>query len=290
MIQYEGALYRPPSEAYSLIIQATIGCSNNTCTFCSMYKEKQFRIRPIEDVLQDLRIGRELYGYVKRIFMADGDALIMPMENWQRIFETIKELFPECERVTCYATPKSVLLKSKEDLKNLRNQGLEMVYIGLESGSDKVLKQIHKGTTSVQIIEASQKLHEANIDISVTAINGLGGRKLMEEHAIETGRVLSEMKPAYIGLLTLLIEAGTPLYEQHKKGEFQLPDTEEMLKEIRLILENCDCPGSIFRANHASNYLPLKGTLNRDKDYLIKQIDGALCGEKALKPDWLRGL
>lgn len=290
MIQYEGALYRPPSEAYSLIIQATIGCSNNTCTFCSMYKEKQFRIRPIEDVLQDLRIGRELYGYVKRIFIADGDALIMPMENWIRIFETINVLFPECERVTCYATPKSVLLKSIEDLKNLRNKGLEMVYIGLESGSDKILKQIHKGTTSVQIIEAARKLHEANINISVTAINGLGGRTLMEEHAIETGRVLSEIKPAYIGLLTLLIEPGTPLYEQHKKGEFDLLDADEMLKEIRLILEHSDCEGSIFRANHASNYLPLKGTLNTDKDFLLNQVDKALRGEKLLNPDWMRGL
>lgn len=290
MIQYEGTLYRPPSEAYSLIIQATIGCSNNTCTFCSMYKAKHFRIRPIEDVLQDLRVGRELYGYVKRIFIADGDALIMPMENWKRILETIKEFFPECERVTCYATPKSVLLKTEEELKKLRTMGLEMVYIGLESGSDKVLKQIHKGTTSAQIIEASKKLHEANIDISVTAINGIGGRELMEVHAIETGRVLSEMKPAYIGLLTLMIEPGTPLYEQHRKGKFELLNADEILMEIRLILEHCDCPDSVFRANHASNYLPLKGTLNNDREFLIHQIEQALQGKKLLNPDWMRGL
>lgn len=290
MIQYEGILYRPPSEAYSLIIQATVGCSNNTCTFCSMYKAKRFRIRALEDVLHDLQIGREMYGFVKRIFLADGDALIMPMNHWVAILERIKELFPECERVTSYATPKSILLKSEDELQQLKKMGLEMVYIGLESGSDKILEQIRKGTTSQQIITASKKLHEANIDISVTAINGLGGRVLLDEHAIETGRVLSEMKPAYIGLLTLMLEPGTPLYEEHKKGEFQLLNAEEMLKEIRLILENCDCPGSVFRANHASNYLPLKGTLNQDKDYLIRQIDKALSGEKSLKPDWLRGL
>lgn len=290
MISYEGMLYRPPSEARSLIIQATIGCSNNTCTFCSMYKAKKFRIRPMEDVLNDLKIGREMYSYVERIFVADGDALILDMKDWMGLLKAIKTLFPECMRVTCYATPKSVLLKSVEDLKTLKDLGLEMVYIGLESGSDRILQKICKGTTSGQIIEAAKKLHEANIDISVTAINGLGSKEYTQEHAIETGEVLSEMKPAYIGLLTLLIEPGTPLYEQHKKGEFQLLDADEILQEIRLILQHCDCPGSVFRANHASNYLPLKGVLNQDKEYLIKQIDAALNNKKMLNPDWMRGL
>lgn len=290
MIRYEGILYRPPSEAYSLIVQATIGCSNNTCTFCSMYKAKQFKIRPTEDIIKDFQIGRQMYSCVERIFIADGDALILPMKDWEVILHEIAKLFPECERVTCYATPKSVLLKTEGELETLRKMGLKMVYIGLESGSDVILKKICKGTTSAQIIEASKKLHAADIDISVTAINGLGGRELLEEHAIQTGRVLSEMKPAYIGLLTLLIEPGTPLFKQHKEGKFELINAEEMLREIRLIVENCDCPGSIFRANHASNYLPLKGTLNQDKDYLLKQIDNALAGKKALKEDWMRGL
>ena len=290
MIRYEGALFRPPSEAYSLIVQATIGCSNNTCTFCSMYKSKHFKIRPIEEILEDFRRGRQLYSFVKRIFVADGDALILPTDAWKKILTEISRLFPECERVTCYATPKSVLLKTDEELKQLRQMGLQMVYMGLESGSDEILRQICKGTTSAQIIEASQKLHAADIDISVTAINGLGARERMEEHAIQTGRVLSEMKPAYIGLLTLLLEPGTPLYEQHKKGEFYLLNADETLKEIRLILENCDCPGCVFRANHASNYLPLKGTLNQDKAYLLHQIDNALAGKKSLKEEWMRGL
>ena len=290
MIRYEGILYRPPSEAYSLIVQATIGCSNNTCTFCSMYKAKQFKIRPTEDIIKDFQIGRQMYSSVERIFIADGDALILPMKDWEVILHEIAKLFPECERVTCYATPKSVLLKTERELETLRKMGLKMVYIGLESGSDVILKKICKGTTSAQIIEASKKLYAADIDISVTAINGLGSRELLEEHAIQTGRVLSEMKPAYIGLLTLLIEPGTPLFKQHKEGKFELINAEEMLREIRLIVENCDCPGSIFRANHASNYLPLKGTLNQDKDYLLKQIDNALAGKKALKEDWMRGL
>ena len=290
MIRYEGTLYRPPSEARSLIVQATIGCSNNTCTFCSMYKEKSFRIRPIDEIIKDFETGREMYRFVQRIFIADGDALIMPMEYWKTILDTIQRLFPECERVTCYATAKSILKKSIDELIYLRNNGLAMVYMGLESGSDEILTRINKGITSKQMIEAANMLHEAEIDISVTAINGLGGSELLVHHAEETGKVLSKMKPSYIGLLTLLIEPGTPLYDQHNMGDFKLLTAEEVLWEIKIIIENCDCPGSVFRANHASNFLPLKGTLNRDKEYLISQINQALDGKKMLNPDWMRGL
>lgn len=289
-MRYEGVVYRPPSEARSLIVQATLGCSSNTCAFCSMYKEKSFRMRELEAVLEDFKLARTYYPQVEKIFIADGDALIMPMERWEILLNTIRELFPECIRVTSYATPKSVLLKTPEELFHLKELGLKMVYMGLESGSNEVLKLMKKGNTAEDIIAAAKKLHQAGFDISVTAINGLGGQKNKELHAKETGRVLSAMKPAYIGLLTLMVEPGTLLEERVNKGEFQLLDANEILEEIKIILENCDCPGSVFRANHASNYLPLKGVLNQDRQRLIEKIENALLGKEGLKPEWMRGL
>ena len=289
-VRYIGDIYRPPSEAYSLIIQATVGCSNNTCRFCRMYKAKQFYIRPIEDVLEDLCRARACCRHAERIFIADGDALIMPLHSWIKILDYIKLHFPECTRVTCYATPRSVLLKSADELAVLRGLGLEMVYIGLESGSDRVLKLMDKGNTAAEIIEASRKLHAAGIKISVTAINGLGGLDLLQEHAVETGKVFSQMKPHYIGLLTLMIEPPAPVCQMVDSGELKLLTPEEILGETKLILQNCDAEGAVFRANHASNYLPLAGTLNRDRDRLIALIDSALAGKTNLRPEYFRAL
>lgn len=289
-MRYEGMVYRPPSEARSLIVQATLGCSSNTCAFCAMYKEKSFRMRDLKEVLEDFHLARKYYKYIEKIFIADGDALIMPMDRWKEILSCIHKLFPECIRVTSYATPKSVLLKSEDELKQLKEQGLTMVYMGLESGSNEVLEFMKKGNTAEEIIAASEKLHGAGISISVTAINGLGGQKLKEVHAVETGKVLSAMKPEYIGLLTLMIEPGTSLEKMMLQKQFELLDADEILEEIKIILMNCDCPGSVFRANHASNYLPLKGVLNEDKEDLIRKIDDALAGKQGLKPEWMRGL
>jgi len=242
------------------------------------------------DVLEDLRRARACCGRVGRIFIADGDAMIMPLQNWLKILDYIKQHFPETERVTCYATPRSVLLKKPDELAVLRGMGLEMVYIGLESGSDRVLKLMEKGNTAAEIIEASKKLHAAGIKISVTAINGLGGLDLLQEHAVETGRVLSAMKPHYIGLLTLMIEPPAPVCQMVDSGELRLLTPEEILGETRLILQNCDCEGAVFRSNHASNYLPLAGTLNRDRDRLISMIDRALDGKTNLRPEYFRAL
>jgi radical SAM superfamily enzyme YgiQ (UPF0313 family) len=289
-VRYLGDIARPPSEAYSLITQATVGCSGNTCCFCRMYKAKQFYIRPVEDVLEDLRRARACYRHIERIFIADGDAMIMPLQNWLKVLDYIKQHFPETTRVTCYATPRSVLLKKPDELAVLRGMGLEMVYIGLESGSNKVLKLMEKGNTAADIIEASKKLHAAGIKISVTAINGLGGLDLLQEHAVETGRVLSAMKPHYIGLLTLMIEPPAPVCQMVDSGELKLLTPEEILGETRLILQNCDCEGAVFRSNHASNYLPLAGTLNRDRDKLISMIDRALEGKTNLRPEYFRAL
>lgn len=276
MIKYEGKLYRPPSEAYSLIIQATIGCSHNKCTFCSMYKEDQFKIRNIEDIIADLKIGRQYYKNVKRIFLADGDALMIKTEKLADILKEIQRIFPECERVGIYGSPKSILLKLNEELSLLKKLGLGIIYLGLESGSDRILKNIKKGVTSYEMIEAGKRIVDVGIPLSITLISGIGGKKYSKEHAIESAKVLNEINPDYIALLTLLLEEGTELYNDVQDGKFKLLTPKEVLLETRLLVENLDVDNCIFRSNHASNYVPLRGTLQKDKQLILKQIEEGL--------------
>lgn len=275
-MKYEGALYRPPSEAYSLIVQATIGCSHNKCTFCSMYKEKKFRIRSTEEIMEDLIIGRKYYKNVKRVFLADGDALVIKTEELIKILQGIEVLFPECERVGIYGSPKSILNKSQEELLELKALGLGIVYLGLESGSDKILKDIEKGVNSAQMIEAGRKIVGANIELSVTLISGIGGKVNSELHAVESAKILNKMKPHYIGLLTLLLEEDTQLYKEVLGGRFQLLTPREVLKETRILVEGLEVNNCIFRSNHASNYVSLRGTLMKDKKLILDQIDEGL--------------
>jgi len=275
-MRYEGKLYRPPSEAYSLIVQATIGCSHNKCTFCSMYKEDKFRIRPTEEIIEDLLLGRKHYKKIKRVFLADGDALIIKTEELVKILQAIKNIFPECERVGIYGSPKSILLKTKEELDELRDLGLGIIYLGLESGSDKILKDIKKGVNSKEMIEAGKKIKDSNIKSSVTLISGIGGKENSIEHALESARVLNAMEPDYIGLLTLLLEEGTELYEDVKNGKFQILNPKEVLIETKNLVENLEIDNCIFRSNHASNYLSLRGTLMEDKELILKQIEEGL--------------
>ena len=289
-MRYFGSVYRPPSEARSLIVQVTYGCSHNTCAFCSMYKAKKFTLRPMEEILEDFRLARQAYSKVGRIFLADGDALIRPAADLERILEVIAELFPECERVTCYASPSSIHKRTPEELKRLRERNLTMVYMGLESGCDEVLERMRKGHTAADIVAAGQKINAAGIDLSVTAISGLGGVELWREHAMDTAAALSAMKPAYIGLLTLMVEPGTPLYDWVKKGQFQLLDSHQVLEETALLVAQLDCEGAVFRMNHASNYLTLKGTLNEDKQALLKRIHSAMSGRTDLRPEYFRAL
>ena len=291
-MQYYGDVYRPPSEAYSLIIQATLGCSQNTCAFCTMYKNKEFYIRPTEEVLADLtEMSESRYcSRIKRIFLADGDALIINTADLITILDACYRLFPSCERVTSYASPRSLVRKTEEELEALCAHGLRMVYLGLESGSDRVLRKMRKGFRAAQIIEAGRKVKKAGILLSVTAISGLGGTELWREHAIETAQALSAMNPEYIGLLTLAVGDGSPLEQWIQNGDFQLLDVEEILLETRELLIHIDSPGSIFRMNHASNYLSLAGTLNTDRQALIDKTDAALGGEYELRPEWLRRL
>ena len=289
-MRYYGAVYRPPSEAYSLIVQVTYGCSHNTCAFCSMYKEKRFALRPLDEVLEDFRIARRTYRHVDKVFLADGDALVRKASELYTILDTIRELFPECERVTSYASPASIRIRTDEELRTLRAKGLTMVYMGLESGCDEVLKLMRKGHMSAEIIEMGQKVRRNGIALSVTAITGLGGPELLEQHAIETAKAFNAMNPEYIGMLTLMVEPGTPLYDWVRDGEFQLLTQPQVLRETRLLVENLDSPGSVFRMNHASNYLVLKGTLNQDKEAMLHTIDAAEHDLSRLRPEEWRGL
>ena len=288
-MRYTGKVYRPPSEAYSLIVQVTYGCSHNRCAFCDMYDDKRFALRPMDEILEDFRLARDCYRYVERVFLADGDALIRPAEDLLTILRCVRALFPECQRVTCYASPGSLQRRTEEELCALREAGLTMVYMGLESGCDKVLARMNKGHTAAAIIEAGQKARRCGLKLSVTAISGLGSIEDMEAHAIGTAEALSAMNPEYIGILTLMVEPGTPLHRWVQEGSFLVPGPAEVLAETELLLEHLDSPGSVFRMNHASNYLNLRGTLNEDREALLAQVRRGRTGV-GLREEWMRGL
>lgn len=288
-MRYKGKVYRPPSEAYSLIVQVTYGCSHNRCAFCDMYDDKHFAMRPMEEIREDFELARRVYRHVDRVFLADGDALMRRTDDLVEILGLVYGLFPECQRVTCYASPASIQIKTEEELRLLREKGLKMVYMGLESGCDEVLKRMDKGHTAAQIVAAGQKVRRSGIVLSVTAISGLGSRELWREHAVQTAEAFSAMNPEYIGLLTLMVEPGTPLAQWVREGSFHVLNAVEVMQEMELFLQHIDSPGSIFRMNHASNYLTLKGTLNQDKERLLQQVRQGLAGH-GLKDEFMRAL
>lgn len=272
-----GNIYRPPSEAYSIILQATIGCSHNKCTFCSMYKSKKFSIKPIEKIKNEIEYFRKRVKYAERIFLADGDAMIIPTEMLLEILAYIKKVFPECKRISSYATPKSIELKTNDELRKIRESGISLLYIGLESGDDKVLEKINKGVSSDELAALCKKAKEAGFSLSVTFIAGILGKKDWKDHAVNTGKLISRIEPDYVGILSLMLEEGTEIYTEYLKGEFQEAEGIDILKEIEKMIENINVKAPvIFRANHASNYLNLGGTFPQDKERLISQIKDAL--------------
>ena len=290
-MRYEGAVYRPPSEASSLIIQLTIGCARNKCTFCAMFKDKQFRVRKLDEVVADLIDARQYYRdyKVRRIFLADGDALIVKTEDLLYILDKIHELYPECERISAYGAPADVNMKTDEELAKLKAAGLDMIYMGAESGDDIVLRDVKKGVTSEEIATAGLKLKKAGMIVSITLISGLGGKERVKEHAINSAKLISIIKPEYVGFLTLMVEPGTELYNDYQAGKFQLLGPVEVMQELKIFIENVDSEGTVFRANHASNYVPLKGTFNKDNKKMLEQIEKA---EKAgvFRPEIYRGI
>ena len=290
-MRYVGDIYRPPSEAYSLLVQVTIGCSHNKCTFCNMYKTKQFKVRPMEEVLEDLAWARQHYSRVQRIFLCDGDALCLANHKLITILDYIKEHFPECERVTTYGRATAAIAKTEEELRELKEHGLSMVYIGAESGSQKVLDMVKKGETREELIEGTKKLEAAGISTSVTFISGLSGTELWEEHAIETGKMITEMNASYVSLLTLMLQSPAPMLDDWAAGRFQKLTAEEVLAETCLMLQHANPTKScVFRSNHASNYVSLRGNLPEDKEQMIASLKRCMEDRGLLKDERFRML
>ena len=275
-MRYEGDIYRPPSEAYSLLVQVTIGCTHNKCTFCKMYKDKKFRVRSLDEVLEDLAWARKQYRRVERMFLCDGDALALSNNRLMPILQYISENFPECQRVTVYGRATDVLKKTDEEMRELYEAGLTMVYIGAESGSDKVLKDVCKGETRQQLIDGVKKIEASGMQASVTFISGLAGKDGWREHAIETGTMISEMGASYVALLTLLVEPTVPMAKDIESGKLKLLTAEEVLEETLLMLENTNVTKKcVFRSNHASNYVSLRGNLPDEypQESHVKQVN-----------------
>ncbi|MDD6310673.1 MAG: radical SAM protein [Firmicutes bacterium] len=290
-MRYEGNIFRPPSEAYSLLVQVTIGCTHNKCTFCSMYKDKKFRVRKLEEVIEDLKWARAHYGRVNRIFLCDGDALALSNEKLMPILEFIKANFPECERVTSYGRATDILNKTDEEMRQLYEAGLTMVYLGAESGSDKVLMEINKGETRQQLIDGVKKIEACGMQASVTFISGLAGKDGWEDHAIETGTMITEMQPSYVGLLTLMVDPGVPIAQDINSGKLKLLSPEEVMAETLLMLKHTNVDKKcVFRSNHASNYLSLRGNLPEDKDNMMALLRRAMENHDMFKDERFRAL
>ena len=285
-------LYRPPGEWKSYLLQCTVGCSHNKCTFCAMYKSKKFRIRPTEEILEDIDMALDYYGPgLERVFLMDGDATIIPTAELLKILEKLYKTFPNLQKVTTYAGPKSTLAKSVDELKALRQAGLNRAYLGVESGSDAVLAAIHKGVNAQQMLEAGQRLVEAGIDLWTIVIMGLTGQDGdWEEHILSTAKMINEMKPRHLSAMTFAPAKDTPLGDDVLAGRFKVCTPDHILEECQVLLEHLDVDPLHFTSNHASNYLPLKGGLPEDKQKFLDLLDQALAGKIRLRKTLNRGI
>ncbi len=289
----ERMVIRPPSEAGSLLLPVTIGCSHNECTFCCTYIGVKFRIRPVDDIKRDIDQAAQNYSWsVRRVFLEEGDALICPQRRLVEVLEYLNKKFPYLERVGTYATPQSALIKSVDQLKELNRLGLKIAYLGVETGDEELLKKVKKGATYAQLVEAGRKLKEGGITLSVTVLLGLGGVEGSREHALKTARVLSDIDPDFAGALTLMLVPGTPLHKDWKEGRFSLISPFQSLEELKLMIENSNFTNCFFTANHASNYLPLKVRLPGQKAEVIEMIDKVLAKKdmSLLRPEFTRAL
>ena len=288
---YEGGIWRPPSEARSLILQATVGCSHNRCTFCISYLEKEFRIKTLEEIKGDIIKVKPYYPDPKRIFLADGNALVIPTDDLVRILELLYSEFSTLERVGIYGGPQDILHKSPEEFTKLKEAGLGIIYLGVESGLNELLLHVRKGANARQMLDAGRRVVDSGIPLSAIIILGLGGKAQSHEHAKETGKLLSEMEPAYIGALTLMLVKGTDTYEEVQRGELEPLDPMGVVAELKVLVENLDVKDCVFRANHASNYVIARGTLPGDKERILIELDEVLSKKDYhFKPEYMRGL
>ena len=302
-MRYTGKLYRPPSEANSYILQATIGCSWNRCTYCVMYDDKPvFRVRPIEESLEDIAMAGMQYGaQVEKMFVADGDALILDMEHWEPILEAAHQGMPALRQVSCYATATNVLEKTDAELERLREMGLRLLYIGPESGDEKTMRRVAKGARPEGAgrdenylfdthVAAAQKARAAGMKISTIFLLGAGGLERSEAHAHGSARLITDMDPHFLSALTLTVVPDSPLARAESSGRFTLPDVPQLLGELRIMVDESRPSNALFRTNHASNYLPLGGRLPEDRQRIVDTLDLALSGAIPLRPEWSRGL
>jgi len=289
-MHYEGNIIRPPSEANSILLQITVGCSRNKCTFCGAYKGERFRIKPDSVILSDIDFAETYCRRQRRVFLCDGDALIVPHKRLLCILLEIERRLPWVTRVGAYANCKSLKMKTLDELKELNTHGLGILYMGLETGDDVTLKKINKGATSQEMIQMGKKARAAGIKLSITVLLGIAGKSRSDMHARETGRVLTAIDPEYVGALTLMLIPGTPLYQDYGEGKFFLLEPDEMLNELKTMIAATDLSKGLFHANHASNYLPIRARLPKDKAKTLSLIDEALAGKIDLKPEFLRAL
>ena len=289
-MHYEGNIIRPPSEADSIILQVTVGCSHNRCTFCGAFKDVRFRIKDKSIINEDIAFAARYCQRQKRVFIGDGDALIIPTDRLAEIFTSIRKKLPWVNRISLYGNARSILRKNNEELSRLKDLGLDRIYMGLESGSDHTLKNIRKGVTAQQMVDAAELIHNVSIFLSVTVLLGIAGIEGSQAHATESGRVLTKMRPNQIAALTLMLLENTPLHNDAVSGTFQLPDQRILLAELKTLIKNITLDRVQFQANHASNYLPISGRLQRDKEKFLKIIDDGLSGRLPIKAESLRAL
>ena len=289
-MHYEGNCIRPPSEAYSILLQVTLGCSHNKCSFCGTYTGKRFTIKDNETILSDILFASKHMKRQDRVFLMDGDATIIPQKRLMWILDRIHEHLPWVRRVGAYANAKSIRLKTLDELKALRENGLRILYLGVETGDERLLKEINKGASAQNLIDMGRKVIDAGIKLSVTVLLGIAGKERSLEHARATGKLLSAMDPDYNRALSVMLIPGTPLYDDYQSGKFQLLDQEGLLRELREMLAHTNLSKGLFFSNHASNYLPIKARLPKGKKEALDLIDSALRGEVGLRPEWMRAL
>jgi len=289
-MHYEGMCIRPPSEAYSILLQVTLGCSHNKCSFCGTYKDKRFTIKDDEIILNDILFASKYMKRQDKVFLMDGDALIIPRKRLMWVIDRINEHLPWVKRIGAYANAKSIKMKTNEELVELRKNKLGILYYGVETGDEGLRKKIHKGSDAKTCIEMGRKVKDAGIKLSVTVLLGLAGREKSMQHARATGELLSAMDPDFIGALTVMLIPGTQLYEEFTDGTFMLPDQRGLLLELREMIRHTNLTRGLFYSNHASNYLPVKARLPKGKQDALDLIDRALQGEVGLRPEWMRAL
>jgi radical SAM superfamily enzyme YgiQ (UPF0313 family) len=289
-MHYEGNIIRPPSEANSILLQVTVGCSRNKCTFCGTYKGERFRIKPDSVIMEDIAFAARYCRRQRRVFLCDGDALIIPQKRLLKILKEIEKQLPWVTRVGLYANAKALSMKTTDELKELNAHGVGIIYMGLETGDDVTLKKINKGATAAHMIEMGRKAKQAGFKLSITVLLGIAGPERSQTHAQETGRVLSAIDPNYVGALSLMLIPETPLFDEYESGTFQLIGPQQMLSELRTMIACTNLSGGLFHANHASNYLPIRARFPKEKEATLQLIDDALEGKVPLKPEYLRAL